>query len=224
MSAAVLQHQFAPLLAGPLVWQDRPAPEVIPTGVPEIDAATGGLPRGALTEIVGPASSGRTTLLHSILAHAAARDEVCALVDADDAFCPHDAAGAGAAIDRLLWVRCAHNAEHALKATDLLIQGGGFGLVILDLGDTPVAAARRISLTSWFRLRRAVEHTPTVFVALARQSNARTCASLVIECGRAKASWSGAPGTSRLLRTAEFQARSTHRRMQCTPAFTARAI
>ena len=129
-----------------------------------------------------------------------------------------------AGLDRLLWVRCAHNAEHALKATDLLIQGGGFGLVILDLGDTPVAAARRISLTSWFRLRRAVEHTPTVFVALARQSNARTCASLVIECGRAKASWSGAPGTSRLLRTAEFQARSTHRRMQCTPVFTARAI
>jgi len=224
MSAAALQNQFASLLAGPLAWQDRPVPETVSTGIPEIDAAAGGLPRGALTEIVGPASSGRTSLLHSILACAAARDEVCALVDAEDAFSPHDAARAGAAIDRLLWVRCSHNAEHALKATDLLIQGGGFGLVVLDLGDTPPAAARRISLTSWFRLRRAVEHTPTVFIALARQANARTCASMVIECSRVNATWSGTRGVSRLLRAAEFEARSTQRRMQCTPVFTAKAI
>jgi recombination protein RecA len=107
---------------------------------------------------------------------------------------------------------------------DLLIQGGGFGLVILDLGDTPPATARRISLTSWFRLRRAVEHTPAVFIALAYQTNARTCASLVIECERASASWSGARGISRLLRNAGFCARSTHRRIQCTPVFTAKAI
>ncbi|MBS1859762.1 MAG: hypothetical protein JST11_30600 [Acidobacteria bacterium] len=252
MSAAVLHHQFASLLASPLSWQDRREPEFVPTGIAEIDSATGGLPRGALTEIVGPACSGRTTMLHSILAGAAAREEACALVDAGDAFCPHDAALAGAALDRLLWVRCAHNAEHALKAVDLLIQGGGFGLVVLDLGDTPPAMARRISLTSWFRLRRAVEHTPTVFVALARQSNARTCASLVVECSRARACWSGARGTSRLLRSARFQVSVTRRSpwrggmppladrqdsrirqnghavfpggIQCTPVFTAAAI
>jgi hypothetical protein len=220
MTAAILQHQFASLLT----WQLPPEPDLVPTGIPDIDSATGGLPRGALTEIVGPASSGRTSLLHSILARATARDEVCALVDAEDAFSPHDAATAGAALHRLLWVRCAHNAEHALKATDLLIQGGGFGLVILDLGDTPPASARRISLTSWFRLRRAVEHTPTVFIALARQPNARTCASLIIECSRANTAWSGARGVSRLLRAGEFRALSTYRRKQCTPVFTATAI
>jgi hypothetical protein len=220
MGAAILQHQFASLLT----WQLPPDPDLFPTGIPDIDSATGGLPRGALTEIVGPASSGRTSLLHSILAGAAARDEVCALVDAEDAFSPQDAATAGAALHRLLWVRCAHNAEHALKATDLLIQGGGFGLVILDLGDTSPASARRISLTSWFRLRRAVEHTPTVFIALARQPNARTCASLVIECSRANTAWSGARGVSRLLRAGEFRALSTYRRKQCTPVFTATAI
>jgi recA bacterial DNA recombination protein len=224
MTAPVLQHQFASHLAGPLSWQARPEPDLVPTGIAEIDAATGGLPRGALTEITGPASSGRTSLLHSILARAAAREEVCALVDAEDAFSPHVAAAAGADLARLLWVRCPHNAEYALKATDLLIQGGGFGLVILDLGDTPPATARRISLTSWFRLRRAVEHTPTVFVSVARHSNARTCASLVIECERERASWSGARGVSRLLRSTEFRVRSTHRRMQCTPVFTATAI
>jgi hypothetical protein len=224
MSAALLQHQFANVLAGPLAWQSRPEPEVVPTGIAAVDSAIGGLPRGALTEIVGPASSGRTSLLHSILTGAAVREEVCALVDASDAFSPHDAAAAGTELSRLLWVRCGHRAEHALKATDLLIQGGGFGLVVLDLGDTPVAAARRISLTSWFRLRRAVEHTPTVFVTLARQCNAGTCASLVIECGSASVTWSGARGVSRLLRATEFRTRSIQQRKQCTPVFTAVAI
>ncbi len=222
MSAALLPQQFASLLTGPFSWRDRPEPELVPTGIAEIDAAAGGLPRGALTEIVGPAGSGRTSLLHSVLARAGERQESCALVDAEDAFCPHDAARAGAALDRLLWVRCAHNAEHALKAADLLIQGGGFGLVVLDLGDTP--AARRISLTSWFRLRRAVEHTPAVLIALGRQSHARTCASMVVECRRERACWSGARGVSRLLCTAKYQISVTRKRTQCTPVFTAAAI
>ena len=115
-------------------------------------------------------------------------------MDAEDAFDPASAAAAGVRLDRLLWVRCGHNAEHALKAADLLIQGGGFGVVALDLGDTPPATARRISLTSWFRLRRAVEHTPTVLMAVARQSNAKTCASLMLECARRRrADGPGAP-------------------------------
>ena len=163
-------------------------------------------------------------MLHSILASMTAREETCALVDAEDAFSPHDAAAAGVSLERLLWVRCAHNAEHALKATDLLIQGGGFGLVVMDLGDTPVATARRVSLTSWFRLRRAVEHTPTVLVSIAKQANARTCASLVIECRRGKAGWSGARGVSRLLRGVRFEARAVERRKECTPVYMAKAI
>jgi len=224
MGAAVLQKQFESLLGGPLDWQSRPEPERAPTGIAAIDSATGGLPRGCLTEIVGPASSGRTSLLLSVLAAATARQEVCALVDAEDAFSPHSAADAGVHLGRLLWVRCGHSAEHALKAADLLIQGGGFGLVIMDLGDTSPLTARRISLASWFRLRRAVEHTPAVLVSLARQSNAKTCASLVIECARTAADWSGARSVSRLLRGFEVRAKSTHRRKQCSPVFTATAI
>src|SRR5664279_3046385 len=184
MGAAVLLKQFESILGGPLDWQSRPEPQRAPAGVAEIDSAIGGLPRGCLTEIVGPASSGRTTLLLSVLAAATAREEACALVDAGDAFSPHSAADAGVQLARLLWVRAGHGAEHALKAADLLIQGGGFGVVVMDLGDTSPQTARRISLASWFRLRRAVEHTPTILVGLARQSNAKTCASLVIECGR----------------------------------------
>ena len=187
MGAAVLQKQFESVLQ----WQVRPAPELVRTGVSEVDAATGGLPRGTLTEIFGPASSGRTSLLTSILAAATERQEICALVDAEDAFDPASAAAAGVHLERLLWIRCGHNAEHALKAADLLVQGGGFGLVAMDLGDTPPQMARRISLTSWFRLRRAVENTPTVLVAVAQQSNAKTCASLMLECTRERVMWSG---------------------------------
>ena len=161
MSAATLKKQFESMLG-----MSRPSPELVPSGISGIE-----LPRGCLTEIIGPASSGRTSLLASILAAATVREEVCALVDAEDAFDPVSAAAAGVCLPRLLWVRCSHNAEHALKAADLLIQGGGFGLVAMDLGDTPRRNAQRISLTSWFRLRRGVEHTATVLVTVARQSN-----------------------------------------------------
>jgi recombination protein RecA len=222
MGAAVLRQQFESVLDE---WQVRPEPEAAPTGIAEIDAAIGGgVPRGCLTEIFGPPSSGRASLLASILAQATARLESCALVDAEDAFDPASAAAAGVALERLLWIRCDHNAEHALKAADLLIQGGGFGVVALDLGDTPPETARRISLTSWFRLRRAVEHTPTALIAVARQSNACTCASLTLECRRERVDWSGARFTSRLMRGVRVRATSTSRRKTCSPAFTVKAI
>jgi hypothetical protein len=223
MRAAVLKKQFESVLGGHLDWQSRPMPELVPSGLSGI-----GLPRGCLTEIIGPASSGRTSLLVSILAAATGREEVCALVDAEDAFDPVSAAAAGVRLPRLLWVRCSHNAEHALKAADLLIQGGGFGLVAMDLGDTPSKTARRISLTSWFRLRRGVEHTPTVLVTVARQSNARTCASLVLECARERVTWSGTRGTSQLLRGMRVRTGRplgpTERSKTCSPVFTATAI
>ena len=224
MPAALLKQQFESLLGGHLDWQSRPPVDWVRSGISEVDSAIGGLPRGALTEIVGGASSGRTSLLLSILAEATARQETCALVDAEDSFDPHSAAAAGVHLERLIWVRSAHNAEHALKAADLLIQGGGFGLVIMDLGDTPPATARRISLTSWFRLRRAVEPTPTVLVSVSRQSNAKTCASLILECEREGVAWSGAPGTSRLLRGMRIQVVRRKPARAVTARFQARAL
>jgi recombination protein RecA len=199
-------------------WQTRPEPETVASGVPEIRLA-----RGCMTEIFGAASSGRTSLMLNILAKATEREEFCALVDANDAFDPPSAAAAGVRLERLLWIRCAHNAEHALKAADLLTQGGGFGVVVMDLGDTPPETARRISLTSWFRLRRAVENTPTVLLVVARQSNAKTCASLEVECRREQARWSGnLPG--RLLRGMGIRATATQRSKSCSSVFTAAAI
>ena len=166
----------------------RPAPEMVSSGIAAMDALTGGLPRGCLTEICGPASSGRTTVLLAALAAATRRGECCVLVDAGDALDPQSAAAAGVELERLLWVRCGESSpqkclEQLLRAADLLLESGGFGLIALDLGDLPPQTARHIPLTMWFRFRRAVEHTPTVLLAIERQSIAGSCSSLLIKLG-----------------------------------------
>jgi recombination protein RecA len=201
--ATALRLQVESALAGrvasPFEYRDRRIVETVPAGVPEIDRLTGGLPRGGLTEICGPPSSGRTSLLVAAMAARTEAAEVCALVDARDAFDPHSAAEAGVRLRQLLWVRC-RNVDQALRATDLLIQGGGFGLIALDLGDTPPRVARAIPLPVWFRMRRAVEHTPTILVALELEPNAKTCASLVLRLSAREARW--AQTSEELLREA----------------------
>ena len=185
----------------------RPAPEMASTGVPALDALAGGLPRGCLTEICGAASSGRTTVLLSALAASTRRGEYCALIDTSDALDPHFAEAAGVDLDCLLWVRCGehvkprsagvstavagvarprtseHCLEQLLRATDLLLESGGFGLIGLDLADVPPQAARRIPLTTWFRFRRAVEHKPTILLAIEQQPIAGSCSSLLLQLG-----------------------------------------
>ncbi len=211
MRSAALRAQLESTLSdrftAALEWREPSAPELVPAGIAEIDGLAGGLPRGAITEIHGSASSGRTSLLMAMLAAATARQEICAVVDANDAFDPASAAAAGIHLPSLLWVRCGGNPEHAMKAADLLIQGGGFGMVALDLGDVPVETVRRVPLASWFRFRRAIENTPTVLVVLERERTVKTCASLSIEMEREAAEWSGARKCSRLLRGARIEAR-----------------
>jgi recombination protein RecA len=187
-------------LSSTLLLREKAAPITVSTGLAALDALTGGWPRGALSEICGPASSGRTGVMLAALAGATRRKEACALVDASDNFDPASAAAAGVYLDRLLWVRCSeHNLsslrnaprrtalgrlEQVLKVTDLLLQGGGFGMVVLDLGDIPADSVRRVPLTSWFRFRRAVEPTATVLLIVEREPHAKTCASLVVRLQR----------------------------------------
>jgi hypothetical protein len=175
------------------------SPDVLKTGIGQIDSLTGGLPRGAITEIHGPHSSGRTTLLSAILADATQKDEVCAIVDACDAFDPVSADASGVLLDRILWVRCSGNAELAMRVMDLILQSGGFGIVVMDLGDTPPKTARRISLASWYRYRRTVEQTRTVMIVLGLEPYARQCASLALEASRESQDWIGTAGCSLLL-------------------------
>jgi hypothetical protein len=200
MLRAHVESALGERLSSTLLLRDRPAPLTVSTGLAALDALTGGLPRGALSEITGPASSGRTGVMLAALAKATRRDEACALVDASDNFDPASAASAGVDLDRLLWVRCSERdssslrknqrrtvlgrLEQVLKVTDLLLQGGGFGMVVLDLGDIPTESVRRVPLTSWFRFRRAVEPTATVLLIVEREPHAKTCASLVVRLQR----------------------------------------
>jgi hypothetical protein len=87
----------------------------------------------------------------------------------------------------------ASSLEQSLKATDLLLQAGGFGLVVLDLADISIALARRIPLTTWFRFRRAVENTSTALIIMEQQPHAKSCAALVMDLAVQQASWSEAP-------------------------------
>ena len=110
-------------VVSPFNYRDRNVFEVVSTGIPSLDAVVGGLPRGAMTEICGPPCSGRTSVLLSALAARTAEGETCTLIDARDSFDPAAASAAGVALEQVLWVRC-QNADQALRATDLLIQGG----------------------------------------------------------------------------------------------------
>ena len=185
---AQLEHTLRGKVSSPFSRRPPAAAEMAASGIPEIDRLTGGLPRGCVTEIVGPAGSGRTSLLVSLLATLTQRKESCALVDGRDSFDPCGAEAAGVALERLLLVRC-REIDQAMRAADLLLHGGGFGMIALDLSDLPGATVRRIPLNVWFRFRRMVENTPTAFILIEQESCAKTCASLVLRMEMKAAQW-----------------------------------
>lgn len=223
--SAVLKARIEATLGAPyLTWREAPPLECLPSGIAEVDALTGGLPRGAITDLYGPPSSGRTSMLVSALAEATARQEVCALVDASDTFDPASAAAAGADLDRLLWVRCGGRPDSALKSADMIIQAGGFGLIALDLADVPPAITRRIPLASWFRCRRAIENTPSALVVVEREPTVKSCAALILEARKERIAWSGAPNCSRLLRGLRVDVTPHKPVRPHAAAFEARAI
>ena len=170
---------------------------VAPSGIPTLDARLGGgLPRGQLSELVGPRSSGRTSLLLRLLAAATARGELVALVDALDMFDAGSAAAAGIDLNRLLWIRghvvpnpglCRdlnqRAIEQAVKAFTLVLQAGNFGLVALDAGEAPPHAMGRLPFTTWFRLQRIVEGSQTASVLVGSEPMARSSAGLTLRLG-----------------------------------------
>jgi recA bacterial DNA recombination protein len=117
--------------------------------------------------------------------------EIAAWVDCGDAFDPISAAKAGADLGKMLWVQCGHRLELALKAADMILHSGGFGLVILDICDASDAALQRIPLSYWYRIRRAMEGTPAVLLVLSRHSVARACATRQFVLNQATLEWRG---------------------------------
>jgi recombination protein RecA len=148
-------------------------------------------PRGRISEIYGPRSSGRTALVHSVLAASTGRGECAALIDTANAFDISSAAAAGVVLEKLLWVRCAGNAEHALRAADLLLQAGGFGVVALDLIDVSEKALARIPPTAWFRFRRTIEPTATILIMISERPLTKSCAAKRVSLERKKPVFAG---------------------------------
>lgn len=122
----------------------------------------GGMPCGRICELIGPPSSGKTSLALTLLAAATRAGEVVACVDLADALHPLSLARAGVDLGRLLWVRPG-SAIIAVRCTELLLQAGGFAVVVLDLG----AAAQPLRRHVWPRLLHAAEHSHTALVVLA---------------------------------------------------------
>ena len=165
-----------------------------PAGVTALDARLGGgFPRGQLSELVGPRSSGRTSLLLQMMAAATARGELVAIVDALDMLDVESAAAAGVELSQLLWIRghvvinpglCRdlnqRALEQAIRALTLVLQAGNFGLVAFDVAEAPADAVRRLPFTTWMRLQRMVEGSQTACVLVGAEPMARSSAGLTL--------------------------------------------
>ena len=167
--------------------------ETASIGIDALDACLGGgFPRGQVSEIVGPAGSGRTSLLLQTLAAATRRGELVAVVDALDMFDVETAAAAGVVFDRVLWVRGSvasavagretnqRALEQAVKALSLVLQAGNFGIVALDLVGAPGAIVRRLPFTTWLRLQRLIEGSITTCLVMAAEPIARSAAGVTL--------------------------------------------
>jgi RecA/RadA recombinase len=282
--AATLRSQIEAGLADRIPSALTPAPRIIrpvaATGIQTTDELLeGGLPLGAITEIVGPECSGRTSFALSFLAQMTQAEKVCAWIDVSDTFDPESAAAVGVDLFRLLWVRCGvqtafqaapsakctfslpekylvapptkkglHGGgfgshprneakglsdavsgllkpeilaprcaepqrkgrpekesfepstqkiaverrttafpskpwariEQALRTTDLLLQGGGFSAIVIDMGSIAPEHASRVPLATWFRYRAAAEQTQASILLLTQHSCAKSSVELLL--------------------------------------------
>jgi recombination protein RecA len=288
-TTATIRTQIEAALAHKIPSALTPAPKMIrpmaETGIESLDnLLLGGLPIGAVSELVGPECSGRTDIALSFVAHLTQASKVCAWIDASNNFDPVSAAAAGVDLARLLWVRCGavqeamkrpsrsfvlpdkylaprlakqglHGGgfgphprgeakglsdavggllrpksfasrcaepqrrvpeakpsfvatdepavvtsrryvptskpwariEQALGAADLLLQGGGFSAVVLDMAGLAPEFVSRIQLSTWFRYRAAAERTQSSVLLLTQHACAKSSAELLLHLQPAKA-------------------------------------
>jgi hypothetical protein len=291
-TAAILRRQIEANLAHRIPSALTPAPRTIrlvaPTGIQTVDdLLEGGLPLGAITEIVGPECSGRTAIALSFVAGMTQAEKTCAWIDVSDSFDSESAAATGVDMSRLLWVRCGAQTqprvqstvqqtfslpekylvptlskkglhgegfgshprnevkglsdaiigllkpeafaprcaeaqckaqpakeafkanllqtaleygrkptpaskpllrmEQALRVTDLLLQGGGFGAIVFDMGSIAPEHSSRVPLATWFRYRAAAEQTQAGILLLTQHPCAKSSAELLLRLHSANA-------------------------------------
>jgi recombination protein RecA len=214
LEALLRTHKLDNTLPTALPGDARDEQAVVGTGIPALDRRLdGGFPRGQMSEIVGPRSSGRLSLLLATLAVATARGEAVALIDPLDMLDVPATDASGVDLARLLWVRgCQLSTpspdtwfrdtrgrrgaadepgepldravERAVKAFNLVLQAGGFGVVALDLAEVPAMATKRLPFTTWLRLQRGVEASQTVCLILGARATARSAGGVTLELSR----------------------------------------
>ena len=199
---------------------------LVPTGMAALDARLeGGLPRGHLSEVVGPRSSGRLAVAVSALSGATSRGEAVALIDPLDLFDPVSAAAHHIDFQRMLWVRgeassssrvslsleygtLQKSLDRGVKALNIVLQAGGFGLVVLDLGEVAPQAIKRLPYTTWLRLQRVIEGSDTACVLIGSEPIARSSGGVTVVLG--SGSRLAAPGpeasiTARVIRARKVE-------------------
>lgn len=291
-TSAALRHQIESSLASRIPSALTPARRTVrpvaATGIHSVDELLeGGLPLGAITEVVGPECSGRSTFALSFLAGITQTEKVCAWIDVSDSLDPESAAAAGLDLTRFLWVRCGvqtpsptrpsisrafslpqkylipppikkglhgggfgshprnevkglsdavsgllqperfaplgaetkhgeqpamkiietnispseaksrRNAipsskalsriEQALRVTDLLLQGGGFSAIVIDMGSIAPEHASRVPLATWFRYRASAEQTQASILLLTQHPCAKSSVELSLRLQPGKA-------------------------------------
>jgi RecA DNA recombination protein len=185
------------------------------SGLAPLDALIdGGIPRGRISEITGRAGSGKTSIAASFAAFATRRGEVAAWLDSSGSFDPESMAAAGVELRRMLWASMKSAAQLAratlpysrfaaggplarhqsaiVKAAELVLEAGGFGLVVVDFGET----VRSLTYASSLRIARAAERSGAAVIAIAPWRMCGTFAALSIAASRAETSFSRlAPGS-----------------------------
>jgi len=153
--------------------------DVIPTGSISLDLAlgVGGIPRGRVTEIYGPESSGKTTLCQHIIAEAQRRGGIAAFIDVEHALDPGYAAQCGVDIDEL-YISQPDTGEEALEIAEALVRSGAVDVVVIDsvaalvpraeiegeMGDAHVGLQARLMSQALRKLSGAIKASNTAMV------------------------------------------------------------
>ena len=153
--------------------------ESIPTGSLSLDIAIGigGVPRGRITEIYGPESSGKTTICQHIVAEAQRMGGTCAFIDMEHALDPAYAERVGVYVDSLL-ISQPDMGEQALEITESLVRSGAVDVIVIDsvaalvpraeiegdMGDSPMGMQARLMSQALRKLSGAIKQTNTAVI------------------------------------------------------------